>query len=1250
MNVNVKLNGSDITSHVIKYDREHKICSGIGVLELEVEYTFPGGFDPWDQIDIYENGDHAARYYVSQTSDSQPGSTISVSCQDNSKRLSDYFIPDSYIIDYPSYSRFWIEYFLDEVGISYDFLTDDPGQLLSNNTSLGLTTAYEQVMMLLQISGWYIKFDANDVAIIGRLDANFGSAGGSYGRHDITEIKVIKSDTMLRNRVVVWGHGDPSTSRWVFADVSKPTKWDYDVNDKRTIVISNSNIPNTSSAFIMANQALTEFARLTIEKHLTVTDARDIQVGDIVRVSTKIFTGKGMVTTFGVSMSSSGLISNIILDERCPRLFGFFDLTGFVYVGTFGSGVWRKHTNPSWSGGSPTGSGLIGFASGIYNPSGWYDYSLGLNDYNVTDLHVNAGILVCVAASGSSYYSLEDEHPWSGIPISGYQVSKSGILLQLADGTYDPMVYSGVMARACIIDRDTNFARIAIDTRSGINYGDFLMETEPLTTRYYEQFSYITPSGTFSPMYSGVNESGFRSWVLDINAYDGSITEAFPIGVSGNYNFLTFDIENDGSNDFVEAMTILSGLMPTNLTNGFYNAEMANFVFNNEFMNDTSTSYGKKDEGTLPNVMSYSGLMTPALQSFPKVKMALPAFEGSFFLEDFTPYGYAYMVTSTKSAIISPKLQLVAKKIFVNPDNSIVTTSYSKTLSDYDYTKVYPVTIIKLGEGLYRYIFRSGEFSSVGEMNPDALICDYDLNLDTVSIIFIPDLFPIILDDGLKDGINASFALSTIVIGTTLYSCHFDKNGPVGTLGFVVYLSTTNLLTLQTSKSTLFTMTGSSTIGYYNPSVYFIPYMDTYILMGVYKEQIKVGSNYGYKIHKFFKQGIYGSLSNIVVFDHQAAYGNFSSSVVFTMIQIIGAQINNARGYFSYGIARGGGGLGTVNFYDYVDHVENTYDGYTLPPIGNFVGNFKTRLTEGIASPSALNFIIINPYDFSTVSTVITPSGYSLLSFEGLDSVNGDMYFRAYNGDLVPSNLEMIATDGNGYLSRRTNLSATGGAFEHVLGNFRICPDGPAWMQPNPILMKYPLYLVLQRSGYDFGVVKSGIYRDRLDISDYSPLVTMDRRVSSTETFFISQDNSVQELTHISMSGYNLGVNQASGSMFFLGITSDDFRYSDFENVVESGTSRELYIVYSGGIGSLDVYSLSAFSGIYQSPSGVIRRIEISNFNLPTQSVFIAVSGVVNVSGEWGFFQKDPEPGTFVDYSSGYPQARTTIVRLDDRL
>lgn len=1248
MNVRITHDGSTITSHVIRYDREHKICTGIGMLEMEVDYSYGATFNPWDVVNIYEGGSLKGKYFVSTVSEGQPNATITVTCQDNSKRLSDYFITDSYLIDYPSYTRYWIETFLKEVGISYKFTTESMGNLLSNNTALGLMSAYEQVIMLLQMSGWYITFDAGGSATIGKLEVSSAKPAGSFANKDIIEIKVDKNDRMYRNRVVVWGNGDPETDRWVFADVSKPTKWDYDKRDKRTILISNSNIPSVKSAFMIANQALTEFARLNIEKYITVTGSRNVSVGNAVSIKTKVFTGRGLVTTLGSSMSKEGLVTKIALDERCPRLFGFFNYGGFVYVGTFGSGVWRNHLVTYSGAGSASGIMPSGYASGVI-PSGWQDYSTGLTDMNITDLHVNGGILASVGSSGSMFYSIEADEVWSGIMLSGLQVAYSGVLVE-------PTIYSGLMARACIIDRDTNMLRYAVDTRSGINYGDFLYETDTVNNTIFTMFTYGSGGAG-----SGTAGSGYRSWVIDANPYDGSITDTYSVTVSGNYNFIVLDIENDGSYDYVEAMTLQSGYIPSYLTNGFH----TNSTFGNAYYDIAEY------HPNMQNLMAYSGLLTPEMQVQEVAVMGGQGFDSVFSMYDYTPDGDAYVsyaITTTSY------IDFVVKKATVTASGNLIDTSYTKreaissSLASTLYTERTDVSN-------YVYYILNPAKTSVTKYT-------YNINSNSVTT-------------GGSIGHPWSGGRA-ITVGHMYYYLTINLVGS----GFDAVLGSIDFRSGATSTSTIVSKSGTGTLsGQYSYSANIfkmmpygannvaidIPYIkrtwiDDYGINATYTSDFYMHSIKGvgeaeYDYH-FYDWNANHGVSRVSSF---LQYGDILSDSDALASGISGNFTSSNTYYrFVYGGGQTGGATRQIatSFGNTVD-LTNPLNGCIK--IYN-VGASSTPPVAKIGTVSVYTFKAIDPSDGSQLYTIPNPVGYRLIDLAGIDSYNGDFLFIASthvsSNDLAYLELVSIPAGGSSTVTRRGTV-ASGAASEFIVGNFRISVSGSSsvyyFVKPSNILGIFPMYLVLQRDGWDYSVIKSGVYRDRLDISNYSPLVTMGRGISSMETYFIASDESVLQTTHIGISGYNIGSGQTSGSMFTLGINAEDFRYSDFEDVTESGTSRKILIVYSGGVGSIDIMGESSnFSGAFLSPSGYANRIEISNFYLPDQYVFISVSGYSSVSGVqsdegWGFFMKPPASGIYssgiysesgynpysglmTDCSEGYPQARTTIIRLDDSL
>jgi hypothetical protein len=507
MEVEVRFNGDDITTSVVSYNMQKKICTGVGSLEIEV--VTGGSYDPWDIIEIWEYGIKKGKFFVSKILDTLETGVTTLSCLDNVKRLQDYFIAESYLVDYPSTCKYWIDKFMVEAGVEYEFTVEGSGSLLSNNTSLGVTSAYEQIMILIQMSGWYMYFDDDGIAIIGKLSTEIGDITESYSKSDIIDIKVDQNDNMLRNRVVVWGNQDPITQQWVFADVSHPTPWDYDSNDLRTLLISNSNIPDVANAYSLATIGISEFAKITVEKHLTIAGTCLADLGDIVYVDSDVYSGTGLVTTIGSSMSKEGLITLMILDERCPRLFGFFNFGDYVYIGTLEDGVWRKHLKLLTS---------------------WTNYSTGLLNKCISDLHINNGVASLVTVSGDLYQSKLKDNYWTKVNIGNLESYIENIPED--PETAEMITFSGIKGRATILDKTSNKIRYAVDTYSGDNWTDS-----------GELFS-----GDIIP--SGVDR---RGWILD-KSPNSSAFNNFPISVSGDYNIRVIDLENDGVNDYVSVM------------------------------------------------------------------------------------------------------------------------------------------------------------------------------------------------------------------------------------------------------------------------------------------------------------------------------------------------------------------------------------------------------------------------------------------------------------------------------------------------------------------------------------------------------------------------------------------------------------------------------------------------------------------------------------------------------------------------
>lgn len=410
---------TDISDYVISFERNIQICTGIGTLDFVVTKGVPVSFATWDTVLLYEAGVKKGVFNVSTiTRDASTGNYL-VSCQDNSKRLVDYFITDFYEINYYSTSKYWIEKFLTEAGVDYIFKTDAESSPLSENTSLGLNSAYDTIIYLLQLNGWFIYFNKEGKAVIGNLKASLTSGAYTFDDSEILNLKENKNDSMLRNRAVVWGNSG------IFYDNSVDTAWNYDTNDKRAVVLANSSIRDNDLAAQLGEKILDEFAQLTHTVTLECHGYYNLNIGEVVRINSDYYKDSGVLTTLSTRGSSNGFITTITINERCPRLFGIFYFYGdYVYIATKGSGVWRKSLNDG----------------------DFEDFSSGLEDLDVVDLYVANEKLACVTEKGLLYTRNSDDFSWTEITWG-----------DLTDEIGDESISADVItAIACTINRETS--------------------------------------------------------------------------------------------------------------------------------------------------------------------------------------------------------------------------------------------------------------------------------------------------------------------------------------------------------------------------------------------------------------------------------------------------------------------------------------------------------------------------------------------------------------------------------------------------------------------------------------------------------------------------------------------------------------------------------------------------------------------------------------------------------------------------
>ena len=377
MNISIKLNSIEIIHRVIHYTRTLDICSGIGTLAVDTDYETAMTINPWNEIEVYEDGIKVGLFYVIDFSKAATTGVRTITAQDGSKRLEDFFVPDVYTLSYPTMTRYWIEKFLNDAGVTYSINAIGNGQVLSENSSLGPSSAYDLIMGLLQQSGWYMYFDGNGVCQIGDLTKDLSDPMENLTDDIILSLQVKKSDKSLRNRAVVWGNY--SNGSWAFADISTKTGYETSANDDRPVVLANSTIYSSGIAATLAKKLLNEFDDISVEKIIEVAGYYDLSVGDVVNVDSEYYSGSGLITNYQVDASSgSGVITTITLDVKCPRLFAYYGFITWVYTGTDGQGVWRKRLD-----------------SAI-----WEDFSTGLTNLVVTDLIIKNSVFACITDDG----------------------------------------------------------------------------------------------------------------------------------------------------------------------------------------------------------------------------------------------------------------------------------------------------------------------------------------------------------------------------------------------------------------------------------------------------------------------------------------------------------------------------------------------------------------------------------------------------------------------------------------------------------------------------------------------------------------------------------------------------------------------------------------------------------------------------------------------------------------------------------
>lgn len=450
VSVRVFIDNIDVTNKIISYTRSGDICDGEESIELR---CFPDiqPFTPWKEIKLYENGNLVQIYYVDEFSIEHDVAYIRG--QSGVKWLRDYFIAEQFTLRGET-SRYWIDRIATMAGMVANFLHNQQGHNLYENMSLGMQSAYEAIMQLCKINGWYFWAKGQNL-YIGSLEDFQQEGSVEWAR--VLEYTFEEDDEHMRNRAVVWGSYQEGQG-WVFADKSVETPYDIDFNDKRTTVLANSLIPDFATAYNIADLMLATFARRIVKKKFTIEGFVDVALGKF------FYVGEygGVLFRYTVEVDfDTGAVSELQLEGFCPRMFYYFyrwiPFSGY-YVSVSGHGVWRKDFGTLiWSGynkGLPSGAVVVDLKYAIdelvcveQTTSGGYvsserngEWKRLVNNALASDLNSEEFIFGAVVSSVNISGSLFKANP-SGFTTSGtvvdYVCTPSGTFPLVAINIYD---------------------------------------------------------------------------------------------------------------------------------------------------------------------------------------------------------------------------------------------------------------------------------------------------------------------------------------------------------------------------------------------------------------------------------------------------------------------------------------------------------------------------------------------------------------------------------------------------------------------------------------------------------------------------------------------------------------------------------------------------------------------------------------------------------------------------------------------
>jgi len=394
--VTVTISGNDVSSDVRSLTTEQDICSVAQTCTILLDATSgTHAYDPWDTLVVAINGTNRLTGYVVDAVKGRQGYTVQGI--DEMKLALDWFITDEVRVDADYDAGWWINYWLELVGITTSGSVET-GRNVPPTPEDGEGWIYITVAEIIKQclsyagGGYIVVIDGDGVAQI--KEKTIGSSS-----HTLSPIEFSRSqdDSWLRDRAVVFGttSGSWVDGTWVPGDVTVVgEKPDTPPDLPNTVVISSDFITSQGAADDLAQDLLDFFDENLDIKRCLVAGDESIWLADSATVSDSWsgYSGTGLVTSIDTAVDDRGFRQHVSLDEKCGFVWGFGKPYGQIMFAVEGTLSVSDDVCPWFICDVPDGMTFLSTQAAIKTPSSGsitYELETSTSGSSWTNIHTN---------------------------------------------------------------------------------------------------------------------------------------------------------------------------------------------------------------------------------------------------------------------------------------------------------------------------------------------------------------------------------------------------------------------------------------------------------------------------------------------------------------------------------------------------------------------------------------------------------------------------------------------------------------------------------------------------------------------------------------------------------------------------------------------------------------------------------------------------------------------------------------------